>query len=218
MNTTATESKADAYRRLLQEERWEEASDYRRAKRDEFRKDGETTPDAKELAWAAMIEHFPPTDETLARIQQQEEEKAAKQAAKRQAAETSPVSERDAKFVDSAAERDGDAIAGAELDELVARTKDKEVDFEADLQWAYHNIYIRYVRPKDAPSQGAWAQLQYSRKDSKKFMETVNKTLGKAVIERRKNRQDDSLEQFEMLAKFKKGLAEIEAEEQRNSC
>ena len=39
---------------------------------------------------------------------------------------------------------------------------------------------------------------------------SVNKTLGKAVIERRKNRQDDSLDQYEMLAKFEKGLAEIE--------
>ena len=212
---TVTETKADAYRRLLQEERWEKATDYRLAKKDEFRKEGESTQDAKELSWAAMIEHFPPTEETLEGIRKREEEQAAKeatkQAGKREANEPSSILGRDAKFVDPAAELDGDAddpesIAGAELDELVARSAEQDVDFESDLLWAYHNIYKRYVRPKDAPSQGAWAQLQYSRKDPKKFMETVNKVLGTAVSKKRKNRQDDSMDQYEMLREFKKGM------------
>ena len=129
----------------------------------------------------------------------------------------SDIAARMDKFVDPGRVLDGDpddpeSISGAELDELVARTRDKEVDFEADLRWAYHNMGRRDIRPNDdcIPSFGAWTLLDFAKKNRKQFMETVTKTLSKVVVEQRKNRQDDSMEQFEMLRTFEKGMAKIE--------
>lgn len=205
-----TETKAEAYHRLIDEGRWEEASAYRVEQQRAFRKIGKSPDEARALSWVDTIAHFPPTEETLARIQQQEEKKAAKLAA-----EQKTIAARESKLVDPAVGPDGDpddpeSIAGAELDELQTLTGDKDVDFEADLLWAYRNLGKRKgtVRPLDAPSPGAWTLLDYSHKNRTKFIEAVMKHLGKRVVEKRKNRQDDSMEQYEMLAQFEKLLAE----------
>ncbi len=103
---------------------------------------------------------------------------------------------------------DPESILGEELDELQARTRDKDIDYEADMRWAYQNLGNRMARPKDAPSFGAWTQLDYAKKNRPRFMEAVNRVLGKRVIEERKGKQDDSMEQEEMLRAFEKGMAE----------
>jgi hypothetical protein len=215
MDTTVTESKSQAYHRLEKEGRWTEASAYRTEQQKAFRKIGKTPDEARALSWVDTIAHFPPTEETLEAIRKKDEEKAAKLAAKEKAAEVKEIARRESKFVDPAQVLDGDpddleSISGAELDELAARTKDKEDDYEGDLRWAYRNMGRR-LRPNDdsIPSFGAWSLYDYAKKNRHKFVETVMKHLGSAVIEKRKNRQDDSMDQYEMLAAFEKGMAEI---------
>ena len=215
-----TETKADAYRRLIDEGRWEKASVYRVEQQHAFRIMGKSADEARAISWFDMIAHFPPTEETLARIQKLAEEKAAKQAAK-QAAKSQSVDQASALSLDPAKKtfvdiddelrgdpEDPDSILGGELDELQSRTKDKEIDYEGDMLWAYHNMGNRQARPKDAPSYGAWSQLDYAKKNRRQFMEAANRTLGKRVVEDRKSKQDDSMEQEEMLVAFEKALAE----------
>lgn len=94
-----------------------------------------------------------------------------------------------------------DPTTSAELDSLVARCDGEPVDLERDLTWAYQNLGKRIgtVRPADAPSAGAWTQLGYARKNQTKFIETVNKILGKRVEENNQRGNRDTGESLEVL-------------------
>jgi hypothetical protein len=168
------------------------------------------------MFWNKLREEYWPLKVTKDKWQAEIDEERERVLMRKQPADDSAeIAGREDKFVNPAQVLDGDpddpeSIAGAELDELVARTKDQEVNVEADLLWAYHNMGKRYVRPKDAISYGAWSQLRYAKNNFQKFMADFNKALGKSIAEKRKSKQDDSLDQFAMLDAFEKGMATIE--------
>ena len=61
-----TESRIDVTHRLQAEGRWDEATVYRSKLRKEQKAAGKTKAEANEVAWAAMIEEFPPLPEPAA--------------------------------------------------------------------------------------------------------------------------------------------------------
>ena len=46
-------------------------------------------------------------------------------------------------------------------------------DMSRDILWVYENMVRKGVTPKDAPSRGAWALLQWSRENRNRFFEQV---------------------------------------------
>jgi hypothetical protein len=58
------ETKAAAMHRLQREGQWEEASAYRREVRQQQRSLGKTKREAGEIAWPAMMEKFPPLEQS----------------------------------------------------------------------------------------------------------------------------------------------------------
>ena len=96
---------------------------------------------------------------------------------------------------------DENPTTAAEMDALVARCDGEPIDLERDLTWSYQNLGKRIgtVRPADAPSPGAWTQLHFARQNQNKFIETVNRILGKRVEERNKSADRDDGSTLEEL-------------------
>ena len=146
---------------------------------------------------------FPFSEEELREIEQRVEAETR--------AEDLPVNEQ-SKPAETTMASEEDPTTAAEMDELVARCDGDQVDLGRDLTWAYQNLGKRIgtVRPADAPSPGAWTQLHFARQNPNKFIETVNKILGKRIEERNKSvDRDDGSSLEELHRRFETEVLEM---------
>ena len=110
-----------------------EATEFRREIRRQERAKGKTKAEAGEIAWAAMMEKFPPLDPEI-------------QSGKPGGPNQEPAADSD--------------LALAALRE---RTAGQPVDFQRDVVWVYQHLADEEVTPDDAPSTGAWSLLGWAR-------------------------------------------------------
>lgn len=62
----------------------------------------------------------------------------------------------------------------------------KSASLRAEFQWVYENVAIEDVKPKDAPSSGAWGLLEFARNDPRtfyaKWLEMASKSEDKDLV------------------------------------
>ena len=77
-----------------------------------------------------------------------------------------------------------DSIVAEELDvDLVQLANLDSPEFHADAKWVYQHLLVRGVKFEDAPSPGAWAMLQWAKRNQNRFFENV---MPKAVAAKEK--------------------------------
>jgi hypothetical protein len=141
MKPTRNETRAEATHRLQREGRSVEATEYRREIRRQERAKGKTKAEAGEIAWAAMMEKFPPLDP------------------ERQPGKPGGPNQEWAAGLDSA------------LAALRERAAGQPVDFPRDVAWVYQHLADGEVTPDDAPSTGSWSLLGWARNNRNHFFQ-----------------------------------------------
>ena len=143
MKETRDETRAEATHRLQREDRLDEATEYRREIRRQERAKGKTKAEAGEIAWAAMMEKFPPLDP------------------ERQPGKPCGPNE------------DVMAGPDPALAALRERTAGQPVDLVRDTLWVYMNMANENASPDDAPGMGAWNLLDRARRYRNHFFEKL---------------------------------------------
>lgn len=142
-DSPSAESKIDATDRLRQEGRWDEASRYRDEVRRSLKAEGKPAAEAKELAWAAMLEKYPPKHGGFDPSQPKPDRQADENGGDRPDAEDWP----------DAAETPPDLMR--------------------DILWAYQSLENKQASPGDAPGAGAWSLLLWGRQYRNRFFEQL---------------------------------------------
>jgi len=91
------------------------------------------------------------------------------------------------------------------LDDLLRQCGVEKVDLVADILWVYQHLADKSVAPEQAPGAGAWALLDWSRRNRNKFFDTL---LPKALAAKEK-RLENSDE--ELVRRERKSLRELGA-------
>lgn len=139
--TVVQEGKAAATNRLRKEGRWDEASAYKDQVRAELKREGMKAEEAKEESWRRMIEASPPLPPVPGPTESER---------------FSPL-----------ASLYADEIA--ELAQERAGKTPRPVDVLRDFRWVYENLFREDVRPKNAPSLGAWNLWEWAHQNVDEF-------------------------------------------------
>ncbi len=168
------------YQRLRAEGRWTQASEFREAERQRFRKAGRSKPQARDESWSAMLVKFPPQTQT---------------GPAHRAAVQPEVDPEVAQAIEE------------QLDELASRGASR--DIQRDLDWAYANMALKNLMPLDsgAPSVSAFDMYRFARdpKTHGKFLEkylAFTQAKEKADGNSSQEWEDDKRKQFSVLKKL----------------
>ena len=185
------------YQRLRAEGRWNAASEFREAERKRLRAAGLNRQEAREEAWEAMLDKYPPIDG---------------QTPARQSAEALNRWS-DADYADSESQLDEhneNAESAEELEQLALLTSGQPTDLDRDINFAYRSMALPSVTPLMAPSLAAWQWYLYARREPAKFLEICAKRedakakMAGTITNQRM--EDDKRQQFAILDRIEKQL------------
>ena len=146
------------YQRLRAEGHWTVASEFREAERKRLRAAGLNRQEAREEAWEAMLDKYPPMD--------------GQTPARQSAVAMDRWSEADSADSESEVDEDNqDAEFADELKQLALLTSAQPTDLDRDINFAYRHMALPSVTPLMAPSLGAWQWYLYARREPIKFLE-----------------------------------------------
>ena len=185
------------YQRLRAEGRWNAASEFREAERKRLRAAGLNRQEAREEAWEAMLDKYPPQDG---------------QTPARQSAEALNRWS-DADYADSESQLDEhneNAESAEELEQLALLTSGQPTDLDRDINFAYRSMALPSVTPLMAPSLAAWQWYLYARSEPIKFLEISAKredakTKAAGTITHQRM-EDDKRKQFAILDRIEQQL------------
>jgi hypothetical protein len=191
------EQELKEYQRLRAEGRWNAASEFREAERKRLRAAGLNRQEAREEAWEAMLDKYPPMD--------------GQTPARQSAVAMDRWSEADSADSGSEVDEDNqDAEFAEELKQLALLTNSQPTDLDRDINFAYRNMALPSVTPLMAPSVGGWQWYLYARREPIKFLEisakredAKAKQAGTITSQRF---EDDKRKQFAIIDRIEKPL------------
>jgi len=185
------------YQRLRAEGRWNAASEFREVERKRLRAAGLNRQEAREEAWEAMLDLYPPMD--------------GQTPARQSAVAMDRWSEADAEDSESQlADHTRDAEIAEELKQLALLKNGQPTDLDRDIDFAYRIMALPSVTPLMAPSGAAWKWYLYARKDPVKFLEICAKRedakAKQAGTITNQQMEDDKRKQFAIIDRIEKEL------------
>lgn len=191
------EHELNEYQRLRAEGRWNAASEFREAERKRLRAAGLNRQEAREEAWEAMLDKYPPMD--------------GQTPARQSAVAMDRWSEADSADSESDVVEDSqDAEFAEELKQLALLTNSQPTDLDRDINFAYRNMALPSVTPLMAPGLGAWQWYLYARREPIKFLEisakredAKAKQAGTITSQRM---EDDKRKQFAIIDRIERQL------------
>ncbi len=185
------------YQRLRAEGQWAAASEFREAELKRLRAAGLSRQEAREEAWEAMLDKYPPMD--------------GQTPARQSAVAMDRWSEADSADSESEVGEDNqDAEFAEELKQLALLTSAQPTDLDRDIDFAYRNMALPSVTPLMAPSLGAWQWYLYARREPIKFLEISAKRedakAKQAGTITNQRMEDDKRKQFAIIDRIEKQL------------
>jgi hypothetical protein len=177
-----------AMEQLRLQGKWDEASAYRNEVRMRLRTEGMSRAEAKEAAWVAMVDRYPPRSTGEPAVGMTDEREQILDVV------TEPLP----------------AIDDEVLDKLARSTP----NLVEDILWVYYHLEDKGVQPKDAPGLGAWSLLLWARDYPNRFFEQL---LPKAIEARNaETGASEDIHDFDPgIAEIKRMLAQIRSDAAR---